>query len=97
MAENVSRRLREQNYCASTIKIKLRWPDFTTITRQVTLQQPSGPGPKVIYEAALGLFQQNWHPGKAVQIIRCRSQRTQDSTLISLDFGKRPVIKSGDC
>ena len=68
MAENVGRRLREQNFCASTVKIKLRWPDFTTITRQVTLQQGVDQD-RVIYEAALGLFHQNWHPGKAVRLL----------------------------
>ena len=68
MAENVGRRLREQNYCASTIKIKLRWPDFTTITRQVTLQQPVDQD-RIIYEASLGLFHQNWHIGKAVRLL----------------------------
>src|SRR5690349_12324545 len=33
----VARQLRKSDLAGSTIKLKIRWPDFTTLTRQVTL------------------------------------------------------------
>ena len=44
-------------------KIKLRWADFTTLTRQVTLEQPTNLDDD-IYAAALQLFEKTWPPGK---------------------------------
>lgn len=37
MAAKVGKRLRRGNLAASTVKLKLRWPNFTTLTRQITL------------------------------------------------------------
>jgi len=37
------------------VKIKLRWPDFTTLTRQVTLPQPTDQDEQ-IYSTALSLL-----------------------------------------
>ena len=37
LVRQVSARLREENLYGSTVKLKLRWPDFTTISRQSTL------------------------------------------------------------
>src|SRR5512134_1435307 len=37
----VARQLRENNLAGKTIKLKLRWPDFTTLTRQTTLNSPT--------------------------------------------------------
>jgi len=36
--------LRKNNLAGTTIKLKMRWPDFTTLTRQTTLSQPDRPG-----------------------------------------------------
>ncbi len=40
-AAEVARQLRKNNLAGTTIKLKLRWPDFTTLTRQSTLSQPT--------------------------------------------------------
>ena len=37
LAVQVGRQLRRNDMAGKTVKLKLRWPDFTTITRQVTL------------------------------------------------------------
>jgi DNA polymerase-4 len=68
MSENVGRRLRKHKLCGNTVRIKLRWPDFTTYTRQVTIAQPVDQD-RIIYEAALGLFEKLWQPGKAVRLL----------------------------
>ena len=37
----VARQLRKENLAGRTIKLKIRWPDFTTLTRQTTLKNPT--------------------------------------------------------
>lgn len=68
MSEEVAGTLREKNLCAATVRLKLRWPDFTTLTRQVRLEQPADQD-GVIYQAAAGLFENVWQPGKRVRLL----------------------------
>src|SRR5215216_2538584 len=51
----VARQLRENNLAGKTIKLKIRWPDFTTLTRQTTLDNPTDQH-QVILKAALELL-----------------------------------------
>lgn len=66
--ESVGRRLRRRQLSGSTVKLKLRWADFTTLTRQVTLDQPTNLDNE-IHAAALALFEKTWPPGKRVRLI----------------------------
>lgn len=68
MSETVANHLQKAGYACSTVKLKLRWPDFTTLTRQVTLSVPSDQTPR-IYHAALALFEKTWQPGKHVRLL----------------------------
>lgn len=68
LSEGVGRRLRREGMAGTTVKIKLRWEDFTTLTRQVTLPQPSNLDHE-IYAAALDLFYSNWPPGRPVRLL----------------------------
>ena len=56
LSEKVGRRLRRKELSGATVKIKLRWADFTTLTRQVTLDQPTNLDSE-IYTAAEQLFE----------------------------------------
>lgn len=67
-AEAVARRLRQQERLGSTVRLKLRWPDFTTLSRQSTLLRPSDQD-REIYQAALALFEKSWRDGRAVRLI----------------------------
>jgi DNA polymerase-4 len=67
-AEGVGRQLRKADLAGKTVHIKLRWSDFTTITRQTTRDHPTDLDLE-IYETALQLFEKNWPPGKAVRLI----------------------------
>ncbi len=67
-AESVAFRLRQDNLCAVTVKIKLRWPDFSTITRQATLSQATDQD-SVILTTAVQLLHQAWQPGKAIRLL----------------------------
>ena len=68
LSNHVSRRLAKKHLQATTIKIKLRWADFTTITRQVTISQPTNKE-NVIYKSAEKLFHDAWNSGKPVRLI----------------------------
>jgi DNA polymerase IV len=68
MASEVASRLRQEGLCAGTVRIKLRWPDFSTYTRQLSIEQPTDQD-NVIMEAAIECFRKLWQPGKAVRLI----------------------------
>ncbi|MBI3645616.1 MAG: DNA polymerase IV [Acidobacteriales bacterium] len=68
LSEMVGRRLREGGYFARTIQLKLRYQDFTTLTRAHSLEQPTQLDIE-IYEVARRLFQQNWKKGAAVRLL----------------------------
>ena len=67
-SEAVAARLRAENLCAATVKLKLRWSDFTTPTRQVSLKRPTDQD-GIIYAAALGLFEGLWEKGRPVRLL----------------------------
>ena len=68
LSEEVGLRLRKSDLAGTTVKIKLRWPDFSTITRQTTQLQPTDQDDE-IYSTALDLFRKARAPGKAVRLI----------------------------
>ena len=68
LSERVGTRIRKAGVVGATVRIKIRWPDFSTFTRQMRLSQPTDQD-REIYEAALKLFKDNWRPGKAVRLL----------------------------
>ncbi|MBA4380110.1 MAG: DNA polymerase IV [Anaerolinea sp.] len=68
LAAQVGRRLRRADLAGATVKIKLRWPDFTTLTRQVTLIQPTDQDEE-IFVTAFDLLAKVRPKGKAVRLI----------------------------
>lgn len=68
MADDVGRALRKETLKGHTVKIKLRWSDFTTLTRQTKLPQPTD-NDDVIYATALDLLEKNWPRGKPVRLL----------------------------
>lgn len=68
LSKHVSESLIKKHLQATTIRIKLRWSDFTTITRQLTLGQPTNEE-QIIYTAAVKLFQKAWKSGEPVRLI----------------------------
>ena len=68
LSEMVGRRLREGGLHARTIQIKLRYKDFTTITRAHTLSAPTQLDTE-IFEQARALFRKNWRQGAQVRLL----------------------------
>jgi DNA polymerase-4 len=63
----VGRRLREHEMHARTVQIKLRYSDFTTLTRAHTLEQPTQIDIELIEQSRL-LFRRNWN-GAPVRLL----------------------------
>ena len=68
MSVEVGKQLRRSNLAGKTIKLKLRWPDFTTLTRQTTLTNPTDQDEE-IEQAALQLLRAVRKPFQAVRLI----------------------------
>ncbi|HTX93195.1 MAG TPA: DNA polymerase IV, partial [Anaerolineales bacterium] len=68
LSADVGRHLRREGLGGTTVKLKLRWPDFTTLTRQVTLPQPVDQDEE-IYQTALDLLNKVRAKGKAVRLL----------------------------
>ena len=68
LSEMVGRRLREQQLHARTIQLKLRYKDFTTITRAHSLPAPTQLDTE-IFEQIRSLFRKNWRKGAQVRLL----------------------------
>jgi DNA polymerase-4 len=64
----VARQLRKSNLAGKTIKLKIRWPDFTTLTRQTTLSTPTDQY-QDIFKAALELMKLVRKPNQPVRLV----------------------------
>ncbi len=67
-SEAVGARLREAGLAGTTVRVKLRWPDFTTITRQAALPQPTDQDGE-IFRVAAELFERAWKGRRPVRLI----------------------------
>jgi DNA polymerase-4 len=68
LCDQVASSLRRQGLVARTVKLKLRWPPFETITRQAALPQPSDLEDD-IFGSAFALFAAAWSRGRPVRLI----------------------------
>ena len=67
-SRDVARQLRKNDLAGKTVKIKIRWPDFTTLTRQTTLPT-STDNEDEIYRAAVKLMNTVRKPNQAVRLL----------------------------
>jgi DNA polymerase-4 len=67
-AQEVAAKLQRKGLMGTAVKLKIRWPNFTTPTRQLTLAQPTDEA-ETIVEAALRLFNQIWPERQPVRLI----------------------------
>jgi DNA polymerase-4 len=68
LSEMVGRRLRESNLHTRTLQLKLRYKDFTTITRAHTLPAPTQLDTE-IFEQIRALFRKHWKKGMQVRLL----------------------------
>ncbi|MEA3376583.1 MAG: DNA polymerase IV [Chloroflexota bacterium] len=68
LSQGVAQRLKQTDAAAGTIAVKLRYDDFETLTRQMSLDVPTGDEVR-IYRAALVLLKQAWECGRPVRLL----------------------------
>ena len=68
LCEMVGRRLREHGLRAATIQLKLRYTDFSTITRAHSIARGTQIDTE-IFEEIRELFHRNWKPGATVRLL----------------------------
>ncbi len=84
LSAQVGSQLRRQGLTARTIRIKIRWANFETHTRQVSLAMPTDHD-SVIVQSAIDLFEKIWPDGKKVRLIGVgTSQLTSDPVQLNL-------------
>jgi DNA polymerase IV len=95
LSELVGRRLREAGFSARTIQLKLRYKDFTTITRARSRPQPTQLDNE-IFEEVRALFRKNWKQGTQVRLlgVQTSSFETQSEQMNLLESGEQRRWKS---
>src|SRR3984885_10393783 len=90
LSEMVGRRLREHGLHARTIQLKLRYKDFTTITRAHSLPAPTQLDTE-IFEQIRALFRKNWKKGIQVRLlgVQALSFTTQAAQIDLLDGNRQ--------
>src|SRR6202165_3538710 len=89
LSEMVGRRLRESQFYARTIQLKLRYKDFTTLTRAHTVASPTQLDTE-IFEEIRALFRKNWKKGTPVRLLGVHaSSFTSQPDQINLLDGNR--------
>ena len=68
LSDQVAYRLRKSGHVGKTVRVKIRWSDFTTITRQTKLSQPTDQD-REIEDAAWELFDASWPEGRPVRLL----------------------------
>ena len=84
LSEMVGRRLREQQLHARTLQLKLRYKDFTTITRAHSLETPTQLDNE-IYQQIRALFHANWRKGAEVRLLGVHASSFSDMP-VQADF-----------
>jgi len=68
LSQGVAQWLKEEGLAAGTIAIKLRYADFTTLTRQMKLAAPTDDA-REIHRAVAILFERAWQRGRPVRLL----------------------------
>ncbi|MFZ5919222.1 MAG: DNA polymerase IV [Chloroflexota bacterium] len=74
LSQGVAQRLQRAGLAAGTVAIKLRYADFFTLTRQMSLMMPVD-DEKAIYRAALMLLKRAWKRGRPVRLLGVAGQQ----------------------
>jgi DNA polymerase-4 len=78
LSEMVCRRLRDHALYARTVQLKLRYSDFSTITRAVTLDHATQLDSDV-FTASRKLFRDNWKRGETVRLLGVQTSHFEEN------------------
>jgi DNA polymerase-4 len=76
LAQLVGRRLRDHGLFARTMGLKLRFAPFKTLTRDVTLDEPTNLD-AVIFASVLRLFENAWNGKQKIRLVGVRSSNLE--------------------
>ncbi len=76
LSQLVARRLRDHGFFARTVGLKLRYADFRTLTRDVTLDEPTHLD-SVIFENVRRLFENAWNRRLKVRLVGVRASNLE--------------------
>jgi DNA polymerase-4 len=79
LSQMVGRRLRESRFFARTIQLKLRYKDFTTITRAHSLPDATQIDTEIFQQIRI-LFRKNWKKGSAVRLLGVHVSSFEEAT-----------------
>jgi len=68
MCTDIGQSLRQENVFARGTRLKLRYPDFQTVTRSRVLTKPTQ-SDTVLFEAAKKLFEDHWTPNEPLRLL----------------------------
>jgi DNA polymerase IV len=85
LSEMVARRLREHSFHARTIQLKLRYKDFTTITRAHSLQVATQLDTEIFTQIRT-LFRNNWKQGREVRLLGVHVSSFEEAPASQLDL-----------
>ncbi len=88
LSQLVGRRLREYGLYGHTIQLKLRYSDFSTITRARTLEEATQLD-TVIRDNARELFRRNWDSSRAIRLVGVHVG------LLQTNQGQLPLLEMG--
>lgn len=77
LADKVAVRLRERGWVARTVGLKVRWSDFTTLSRSHTLPEPTSVGRR-LHEEAVALLD-GLRPLRPVRLVGIRAEHLTES------------------
>lgn len=84
LSEKVGRRLRREGMSGRTIALKLRYHDFTTLTRHTSLREPTNLD-QIIYQTGKGLLV-NTYNGQPIRLIGISLQNLSREVIQQLSF-----------
>ncbi len=79
LSAQVGYRLRKSNTLAGVVRIKLRWSDFSTHTRQVSIDPPTNQD-NVIYTLANELMMSLWENDRQVRLLGVGTSKFKESS-----------------
>jgi len=83
MSNMVAVRLRKAGFVGRTVVLKLRFADFTTITRSRTIAEPTDLGRK-IFEEVRAIYEATGKQHEAIRLVGVRAEQLQDATTAQL-------------
>lgn len=82
-SDSVARSLRKHGQRSRTITLKLRRPDFSTVTRSYTIDVATDEA-DVIADVAINLFDREWRRGEPIRLIGVRAGNLTDEEAVQL-------------